>query len=276
MTTDINHFSPAVITDSGQCFRMRKTKKDHYEIIAFNRLLKLKQLSKNRFDLDCDRSEFDAVWRPYFDIDRDYESLLRFIDRKDLYLQKATAFGKGMKILKQDPFEMLISFIISQRKSIPAIRKCIDALCEISGEYIGKSDFDHKKLYTFPKADALSALTEKELNSCMLGYRSKYIMSTAKAVESEELDLKKLSTLSSEALITELLKCFGVGIKVASCTALFGFHRLEIFPIDVWIKRILEKEYQGIFPLKGCKHPEEYKKYAGILQQYMFYYERSK
>lgn len=274
MIVKIDSFSPKVISESGQCFRMRETEKNNYEIIALNRFLKIKQLSDSRFDFDCDKTEFETIWTNYFDLDRDYKNLLNFIDKKDNYLQKAISFGEGMKILKQDSFEMLISFLISQRKSIPAIRKCIAALSKLAGEFIGKSDFDQEEIYSFPTAKALSLLTEEELNDCMLGYRSKYIMSNAEAVANGDLNLNKLSSLSSEALIEELMNLFGVGIKVASCTALFGFNRLEVFPIDVWIKRILDKEYKGVFPPEHCRNKKDYQRYAGILQQYMFYYER--
>lgn len=276
MIVTIDGFSPRVISESGQCFRMRETKQDTYEIIAFDRLLKIKQISEKRFDFNCDKTEFEIIWKNYFDLDRDYETLLHFVDKEDKYLQNAISFGAGMKILKQDSFEMLISFLISQRKSIPAIRKCIAALSRLAGKRIGLSDFDQEEIYSFPDAKALSVLTEEELNTCMLGYRSKYIMANAKAAANKELNLTNLSTLSSGDLITELMKLFGVGIKVASCTALFGFNRLEVFPIDVWIKRILDREYKGIFPPENVNHKKEYQKYAGILQQYMFYYERLK
>ena len=276
MIVKIDNFSPKVITESGQCFRMRETKKNSYEIIALNRFLKIKQISNNHFDFDCDKTEFETIWKPYFDLDRNYKDLLHFVDKQDNYLQNAISFGEGMKLLKQDSFEMLISFIISQRKSIPAIRKCILAISKLAGELIGKSDFDQEEIYAFPTAKALSCLTEEELNRCMLGYRTKYIMSNAEAVASGELNLDNLSYLSSKDLIAELMKLFGVGIKVASCTALFGFQRLEVFPIDVWIKRILDREYKGIFPPKNVQHKQEYQRYAGILQQYMFYYERLK
>lgn len=274
MIVETGHFSPEVIMQSGQCFRMRKTGDSDYEVIAFKQLLRIRQISKNRFDFDCDTREFDRIWREYFDLERDYSQILDFIDKKDSYLRQAVLFGDGMKILKQNPFEMLISFITSQRKSIPAIRKCISALCEVAGEHIGTSPYDSAKLFTFPTAKALSSLSEEELNRCMLGYRSKYIMSVSKAVADRSPDLESLKNLSSEALIEELTGFYGVGIKVASCIALFGYYRTEVFPVDVWIKRILDREYRGVFPPENCKNPDQYQNIAGILQQYMFYYER--
>lgn len=268
-------FSMHKIMESGQCFRIYQHD-DNYEIIAYNKYLKVQELPDNKFDFDCSSQEFDEIWFDYFDLGFDYNKIDKIIDKKDSYMIKANTFSKGIKILRQEPFEMLISFIISQRKSIPSIRKCIEAISKLSGTKLGKSDFDKREIYSFPDARSLSKLSIEELNSCMLGYRSAYIMQNSKEVANGTLNLSNIKTYGTANLISRLMQQYGVGIKVASCIALFGFHRIDVFPIDVWIKRIIDANYKGEFPPDFVENKAEYHKYAGILNQYMFFYERLK
>lgn len=276
MIKKIPDFSPRVIANSGQCFRMEEYEKNKYEVIALGKVLRIHELSKNEFDFDCDIKEFDEIWNEYFDINTSYNKELSFVDETDTYLKNAISFGYGMKILRQDKFEMLISYLISQRKSIPAIKKCILAICSLAGEKIGKSKLDGSDIFSFPDAISLNELSNEALSSCMLGYRDKYIRANAKDVAYGMLNLNALDSLNNKALIDRLMQQFGVGIKVASCIALFAYHRLEVFPIDVWIKRIIDREYNGEYPGKNSDNEDIYLKYAGILNQYMFYYERLK
>ena len=276
MIKKIDGFSPNVISNSGQCFRMEEYDKNKYEVVAFEKVLRINELSHNEFDFDCDSKEFDDIWISYFDIERNYTDELIFIDKDDTYLKNAVKFGYGMKILRQDKFEMLISYLISQRKSIPAIKKCINAICQKAGKKIGKSKLDNSEIYSFPDAVNLNALSDYDLSGCMLGYRDKYIRANARDVAYGILDLNALDSMNSNDLVDRLMKQFGVGIKVASCIALFAYHRLNVFPIDVWIKKIIDREYNGEYPGKNSVNQENYLKYAGILNQYMFYYERLK
>jgi N-glycosylase/DNA lyase len=219
----------------------------------------------------------DTFGAVYFDLDRDYQEIRESILTDNAFIQKAVREGAGIRVLRQDPWEMLISFIISQRKSVPAIRTTVEKLCALSGEecFIDSSEWhalapgipEKTSFYPFPDAGTLAGLDDREIGSTGTGYRTGYIMEAARKVTTGEIDLKTLSEASDEILLEELLKIRGVGIKVASCTALFGFHRLSLCPEDVWMKRVKEQFYRGTWP-------ESYKPVLGVLQQYMFYYAR--
>lgn len=248
------------IAESGQCFRLNR-EGDHWVNAAFGRLLRI-----YGDELDCSKKDFEHIWRSYFDLDTDYAAARARIPHSDRFLSKAADFGCGIRILRQDPWETLISFIISQRKNIPAIKASVEAICRKYGEQL--SD-DEGGIYSFPAAGRLAAATEEELKQCSLGYRVPYVLSAARLVDSGELDLGELCSLDDDALTEELLKLHGVGIKVASCVALFAYHRINAFPIDVWIARTLEEQYGNKFPFS------RYEGVGGIIQQYMFYYART-
>lgn len=161
---------------------------------------------------------------------------------------------------------MLITFIISQRKSIPAIRSAVEMLCEKAGTLCEEGG---ENFYTFPRPGELARLSEEDLRECSLGYRAPYIYQTVKRVCREKIHLSQWNSLPDETLIEKLLEFPGVGIKVANCTALFGFHRISRAPIDVWIERVIREHYGGRNPF--VLYPET----AGIMQQYMFYYIRN-
>ena len=258
------------IAASGQCFRMNRVGEDGaegaradgggaiYELTAFGKLLSMRD-EPSGASFDCSEEEFERLWRGYFDLDYDYAAVRASIDPEDGYLTKAAENGRGIRILRQDPWEALISFIISQRKNIPAIKAAVEAVSRSFGEEIGEGR------YAFPDPARLAAAGEDELKACSLGYRVPYVSLAARAVDSGELDLAALASLSDCDLLEELMKLKGVGIKVASCAMLFGYHRIGAFPIDVWISRVLASEYPQGFPF------ERYEGFAGILQQYMFY-----
>jgi N-glycosylase/DNA lyase len=214
----------------------------------------------------CPPDEYEHFWCHYFDLETDYRQYETAIDPADSYLKSAFAFGSGIRILNQDPWEMLITFIISQRKNIPAIRQAVEALSKKCGTCIDKEN----QIYAFPTPAQLSALTLSDLQSLSLGYRAKYIYETTKQVVDGSLALTQWDILSDDDMHKMLLSCYGVGEKVANCVALFGYHRIGAFPVDVWIDRIQKTYYNGHFPV------EKYEGFAGIMQQYLFYYERKK
>lgn len=219
-----------------------------------------------RLTFFCSPDEYKHFWRHYFDLETDYRQYESKIDPKDSYLQSAFAFGSGIRILHQDPWEMLITFIVSQRKNIPAIRQAVEALSKKCGTCIDREN----EIYAFPTPAQLSTLTLSDLQSLSLGYRAKYIYETTKQVMNGSLAISQWDMLSNDDLHKVLLSCYGVGEKVANCVALFGYHRIGAFPVDVWIDRIQKTYYNGHFPV------EMYEGFAGIMQQYMFYYERRK
>lgn len=252
------------IAQSGQCFRMWETP-DGVQLVAKGKFLQVWDLGQDMFRFSCSQEEYETLWKEYFDLNTDYSQYQACILKKDRFLQQAAAYGQGLRILHQDPFEMLISFIISQRKSIPAIRTAVEQLCKTFGQPI---DTPQGQLWTFPTADQLAGARIEQLKECGLGYRAGYVLDAATKVATGELDLEQIANCKDEVLLRRLQTVSGVGIKVASCTALFGYHRLQALPVDIWMQRVLEQEYGGTWP-------RSYKKYAGVLQQYMFYYARS-
>lgn len=260
-------FDLSKIADSGQCFRFNALG-DGYSATALDKNLFIKSLGNGEYELDCSKDEFDGFWKGYFDLNLDYSSLRKRISKEeDDYLFAAAEFGKGIRILRQDPWEMLISFIISQRKNIPAIKASIEKLCALAGDVI-KEDADGNPIYSFPTPERVAGLSLEQLSSCSLGYRDKYVQKAAMDVASGAVDLKAFESLDDKALMEELLKLFGVGVKVANCEILFGYHRLDAFPKDVWINRVLENHYPNGFLF------DKYAPYNGIMQQYLFFYSR--
>ncbi len=271
VTIKKDHFSIGQICDSGQCFRLEKLaekegveEKERYALTALGRYLEIKQAA-DEISFFCTQEEFDQIWKSYFDLEEDYGRIIGLIDREDSYLAKAASYGSGIRILKQDLWEMIISFIVSQQNNLRRIRKCISFLCSRYGEE--KQTPSGIRYYDFPKPDALAAAPLEELYACNLGYRSRYIHNTAVSVFEGEIDLEALKTMDYESAKEELLRLCGVGVKVAECICLFGLHKTEAFPIDTHINKVLCRQYPGGFPF------EKYGRYAGTLQQYIFYYD---
>ncbi|MGI6112353.1 MAG: DNA glycosylase [Bilifractor sp.] len=247
------------IYDSGQCFRWRDEGDGNFLIPSAGHIVMVRQIAEDRIRLSCDEEEFQAYWRDYFDLDTDYAKIAARISPQDAFLTRAAAAGRGIRILRQDPWETLITFILSQRKNIPAIRSCVERLCEAAGtsEMIG----------CFPTPEEiLAADAAGKLDGCGLGYRLPYIRETAEVFASNQID--QLSRFSDDELLDALMQLKGVGVKVAKCTMLFGFHRLDAFPVDVWISRALAEEYPEGFDFSA------YRPYGGVIQQYIFAYYR--
>ncbi len=254
------------IAESGQCFRMTAGPQGRFQIVAEDRLLSLSPLGRDQYELDCTEEMFQHHWSPYFDLDTDYEAFLAAVPETDAFLHAAARYSRGMTILRQDPWEMLITFILSQRKNIPAIRNCVERLCAAFGEPIMAEGVTTAR--AFPTAPALAAQSPEALAACGLGYRTGYVLAAARMVATGEIDLHALRAYSDDQLMEALRTVPGIGEKVASCVMLFGYHRLDAFPRDVWIRRVTDVEYGGQFPV------ERYAGFAGVIQQYAFYYAR--
>ena len=252
------------IINSGQCFRPRKNKDGIYSFVTGKHTVEIRDLTEEagkksandatELEVSCSQKEWDEVWNPYFDLDTNYRKIRKSIPADDVFLKNCARSGAGIRILRQDNFEMLISFIISQRKSIPAIRTSVERLV---GLY-GKDGF-------FPEPKAMLAATEDELAPCGLGYRCSYVYNAAKRVALGEFDLDKMDLLPDEELLDKLKSFAGVGDKVANCVALFAYHRYGRAPVDTWISKIINEQYGGSNPFP------RYGSVAGIMQQYMFY-----
>lgn len=250
----------------GQCFRWVQTGKDTYRGIIGQAIFTAKKVSEGV--LLHSESGFTvgskAFIKSYFDVFTNYSSVLENICKKSAWVEKAVKFSPGIIILKQDPWETLCSFIISQNNNIPRIKGIIERLCVNFGEKI-KDDF-----YSFPTAETLSKLKEDDLLPIRSGFRAKYIIDAARKVFLGEVDLLKLENMPSELARIELMKIRGVGEKVADCTLLYAYHRLEVAPKDVWIKRIISTFFPGTKDLK-----EIFGDFAGLAQIYLFNYVRN-
>lgn len=264
LTIEMDYFNLGQICRSGQCFRMEQIGDNRYRVIAGDKYLELTQ-EDGIVNFFCPEEEFIFFWISYFDLDGPYEEYIKSINPRDKYLTQAAEMGGGIRILRQDLWEMIVSFLISQRNNIVRIRRCIDNVCRRFGEK--KVSVDGVEYYAFPTPEALANATEDELKACNLGYRARYVLNTARSIVSGEISLEKIYDMRYKAAKKELLKLCGVGEKVADCICLFGLHHLEAFPVDTHIKQALDAHYKRGFPkrrYKGCQ---------GVMQQYIFYRE---
>lgn len=273
--TDLNRFHIEQILECGQCFHFEKVKEHHYRIIAYGRMIEVLQEDNKAVILHATKKEFEEIWSAYFDLSRNYGEIVNKLE-KDEILKKAIAYKPGIRILKQEPFECLISFIISQNKQIPHIKQIIRNISERFGTK--KQLEDGQGYYAFPTLEQLAKAKEEDLRECKAGFRAKYIVDACGKLCGGIIDLDTIGQKDLVEARQELLKIKGVGNKVADCMLLYGLGYHEAFPKDVWIKRIMEFFY---FDGKDTKMDiiEEYARgkfgnLAGFAQQYLFYYAR--
>ena len=272
------------IEESGQCFRWKKLDEEYYGIVSGDSYLEIRHLEGNEFLIHqngaiSDKGLFRKFWRHYFDLGTSYRRIrLDRIPEEDQYLRAAAKAGRGIRILRQDPWEMVITFLLSQRKNIPAIKKSVATLCRLAGDVIAEDSLG-EAVFAFPLPEQILAMSDQEFKACGFGYREKYIRSVSEIFAGKHVFCQRpkgmrhakdrlfLEELTDEKLYEKLLSLYGVGKKVAECIMLFGFHRTDRFPKDVWINRVLENHYPDGFPY------EIYRPYNGLMQQYLFYYQ---
>lgn len=255
-------FDPAVIFGCGQAFRFQENE-GTWEGVAYGEKVTVRA-DGGDVVIGTSGPLPEKQWRAYFDLDRDYTLLF---PHADAVLLEAQAFGRGLRILRQDPFETLISFIISANNHIGRIRGIVERLCVLAGE-------DKGSWFAFPQPDALCRVTEQQLRDIGIGYRAPYIAASARRAADGELEY--LADMPWEDLRKELMRFEGVGPKVADCIALFGFGRTEAFPVDVWVRRIMKQLYHvdgGAASIAGYAR-RMFGAHAGIAQQYLFHYAR--
>lgn len=260
MTLELNdkNFSIRQIANSGQCFRIDNIEGNIFQVIAYNEKLYIEEIDKYTHIFHCNSEEYDNIWSEYFDMNRNYDNIKQNIRQtNDEYLINAIDYGYGIRILKQDVFEMIISYIISQQNNISRIKGIIKKLCE---------PYDD----VFPGPEILSKYSIEDFKNLGTGYRAEYLFEISDAIFNNEFDINFLKTLSYQESIKYLMNFKGIGLKVANCIALYGLNHIDAFPIDVWMKRIIDKYYDGKFDIS------RFEGYQGIVQQYMFFYERSK
>ncbi len=248
--------------DCGQAFRWSKTSDGSMHGVAFSRALTVRQSGERITFCGVDEEDMKNIWNAYFDIERDYAAICERLCA-DEYLSKAIGEFSGIRILRQEPWEALCSFIISQNNNIPRIKGIIDRLCRLLGEPLGGDDF------SFPSAEIVAAAGVEGLAPLRAGFRAKYIIDAAEKVARRELDFEAISENSIEYGREELMKIKGVGAKVAECTLLYGFGKIDAFPVDVWVKRIMAEMYPNGLPecTSGVR---------GIAQQYLFHWRRNR
>lgn len=258
---NIDTLSVPLSLDCGQAFRWSEISEGIWHGIAFGKAVNISQ-KEDTLIINGEISDGDdKIWSDYFDLDRDYSAICEKL-KTDSHLKTAIEAYPGIRILRQDSWEALCSFIISQNNNIPRIKGIIERLCAHFGEDLGNGD------YTFPSAERLSVLTVEDLAPLRSGFRAKYIIDAAQKVAHGEVDIKKLSYCDIDEAREELIKIKGVGAKVAECTLLYGCGRVDAFPVDVWVRRIMQELYpEGL--------PECTKAVEGIAQQYLFHWRRN-
>ena len=271
----VSDFHPKHIFECGQCFRWKAQDDGSYTGVAKGRVINVSREGDKVYFKNTNLEDFNKIWKEYFDLDKDYTQIKNELSKIDKYLEKATEFGWGIRLLKQDPWEMIISFIISSNNRIPMIQKAIGLLSEHYGEFI--EEYREVKYYSFPKPESLNGLTVDDLSGCKTGFRAKYIIAAAEIVASKEIDIYALKSMDTEVARKELMRFAGVGPKVSDCIMLFSMGKQDAFPIDVWVKRVMEHFYlDEDTKLKDIQiyADEKFGDLAGFAQQYLFYYAR--
>lgn len=290
----LKNFDVKQILECGQCFRWDKISDTNYIIVAYGRVIEVLQEGDKATIYNSNEEDFNNIWINYFDLERDYDEIKTEL-AKDEILRKSVDFGYGIRILNQDPFEMLISFIISARNSIPSIKKTVKKICEAWGERI---EYKGVEYYTFPTPKAIKEATLEDIQGTGASFRSKYIVDTIKkvneAIEVKEdmennpdkyierpeildFDLEYIKSLNDDECHVALQKFMGVGAKVADCIMLFSMSKHSAFPVDVWVKRAMIYFY--VAPDVSLNKMrvfarDKFGAYSGMAQQYLFYYAR--
>jgi len=258
--TDLTNFDLPHTLDCGQAFRWEEKRDGLWCGVAVDRYLELEKLKDGTVILyNTTKQDFESFWCEYFDLNRNYNDIISAISGNEI-LKNAAEFGKGIRVLNQEPWETLCSFIISQNNNIKRIKGIISRLCENFGENMG--DY-----YSFPSAEKIAALSLDDLAVLRSGFRAKYILDAANKISNKEIDLYNLKNLSVDDARNELMKIKGVGPKVADCALLFSHRHIDAFPKDVWIKRAMQVLFDGELPKEAVP-------FAGIVQQYVFFYAR--
>ena len=268
---DIEDFNPEHIFECGQAFRWKKEEDGSYTTIAFGKVVNVKKENKDIILTGTNLEDFNNVWYDYFDLARDYGQIKRELS-KDPILEEAIAFGEGIRILNQEPFEMIISFIISANNQIPRIKNSIELLSKQYGEKIRDG------YYSFPTAEVLSQADPMDIREiCRVGFRDVRIVQTSGLIHSGVINFEDIFSGTRDEGKEILMTLPGVGPKVSDCILLFAFNKDEAFPVDVWVKRVMEHFYlkeETNVKLIGSHGARVFGKLAGFAQQYLFYYAR--
>ena len=261
---------------SGQCFRVRKLNFGAYRFITDSHILYIREKGECEFECSCSEEEWAAVWYPYFDLDRNYREVRKKISCDSEFINQAVEMGKGIRVLRQDPWETLVTFIISQRKSIPSIAACVEKIAKCAGLPVSaekgmtEDGFAEEMkteesgtVFRFPGPEEILTVGTERIAACGLGYRLPYVMSAAE--KALTMDFKALDQLDDEELFNTFMGFYGVGKKISNCVCLFAYGRVSRVPVDTWIDKVIRDDCGGCDPFPG------FGEVAGIIQQYVFY-----
>ena len=275
LISELNEFEPRDIFTCGQAFRWYEEADGSFTFITHGKVANAKKVGDKIFLKGVDKNSFDEIFYNYFDLSRDYKLVIEEL-AKDEVMKNATDYGKGIRILNQDKFETIISFIISANNQIPRIKKSIEKISEMYGDYLGEDE--NRKYYSFPSAEKLSLARPEDLREfARVGFRDVRIVETANLIKDGRVNIEEIDKMELEDARRTLQELPGVGPKVADCILLFAFDRKESFPVDVWIKRVMEELYlKEVTPKSkiAMRGREVFGKNAGFANQYLFYYGR--
>lgn len=269
---NITDFSISQTLECGQCFHFYKIGEEEYIVIAYDKMLHIRQEESTLIFYNTNLYEYKEVWEKYFDLNRDYSAIKKYLIDRDKTLIPAIEDKYGIRILNQEFSETLMSFIISQTKQIPQIKQVVKSISDRFGKPVG--EYDNVKYYAFPDIDALKKITKEEFLECKAGFRAEYLVEAAKFLK-YEMNEEYFKKFTYEEAKKELTSIKGVGEKVANCVLLFALGYRNAFPVDVWIKRTMEDLYFH----KEAKAADIQKfgedlfgEYGGYAQQYLFYF----
>lgn len=252
----------------GQIFRFTKEIDNSFTVILSDRVVNLKYSDNNLYVDSTKKENLEKVIRTYLDLDRDYVSIINNIKNMDKKLGKYLDKSTGLKMIKQNALECIISYVISQNNSVKNIQNSLNLISEKYGE---KVLFKNKEYYLFPKLEKLLNITEEEFRECKVGFRDKYLVGIIKSINNNKLNTNEIYDMNSKDALNYLMSFKGIGMKVASCILLFAYQKLDVYPIDTWVKKFMYEDYgiEGEENIrKYCK--ETYKEYSGLAIQYMF------
>lgn len=268
---DTKYFNLKYTLECGQCFRWKNIDGTYVGVIK-DRVLKIRQDGNKIYVRSNNEENLENVVKDYFELNKNYKEIEERISNVDKYVKEAVKNTTGLRHIKQDFFETIISYIISANNNIPRISKSVN---EISRRFGKEIEFEGDKYYLFPRPEELINVKIEDYRECGVGFRDKYIYNTVKKINSGDINLDEMQQKNTIELRSQLLKLMGIGPKVADCILLFSCSRQEVFPIDVWVERVMRKLYfedKDVSKKEILKYADEhFGKDAGIIQQHLFY-----
>ena len=265
---NVNNLDLCNTITCGQIFRFEVLDDGAYIVVLKDRVVWLKY-DLNKLYVDSNKlDDLENVIINYLDLNRDYVSIIDSIKGKDDLLDEYLDKSIGLKIIRQDIIECIISYVISQNNSVRNIQNSLNLISEMYGE---KVEFMGKCYYLFPTLDKLSKITLEDYRKCKVGFRDKYLFDIVKYLSDKSFDIEKIKSLSSTDALKYLMSFKGIGMKVASCILLFAYQRFDVFPIDTWVKKFMLENYNINNEKDIRKYAvDNYKEYSGLVIQYMF------